>query len=580
MFKRISLLISLTISVTYLLAQSTPQALHRGFAAWEGRSASPKAEVRAVWLTTLNGLDWPKRIANTEPAAQAQREELCRMLDRLQAAGINTVMFQSRVRATTAYPSAIEPWDGAFTGEPGRAPLYDPLQFAIDECHRRGMELHAWVVAFPICKDKVAKKLGKKALPRLRPELCQRCGDQWMMDPGVPGTDDYIAAICSEIVERYAVDGIHLDYIRYPERGISFNDNRTYKKYGKGMDKKAWRSANVDRCVKKIHDAVKRIRPWVKLSCSPVGKYADLPRQSSYGWNARDAVSQDAQAWLEKGWMDMLFPMMYFDGKHFYPFAYDWQENAHGRLVVPGLGIYFLHKREKDWPLSAIQRQMYVVREAGLGGQALFRAKFLDDNVKGLYDFVAQEFYSRPVPVPPMTWADSIAPTMRPMLEVDTVAHSLQLRWQPATDNTPGAPIYYRVYRMPSPDASLSEAYVLSLRVDATSFAYTPVLPEHRYATYAVTAVDAYGNESPPQIASIVGQSEVGNDVVTTSDKLRFHLEQEPEFLLFVDGCGQLVTTRLYNTTVDVSDLAPGFYEVRTLDTKGQSRRVYCFCKR
>lgn len=107
-----------------------------------------------------------------------------------------------------------------------------------------------------------------------------------------------------------------------------------------------------------------------------MGKYSDLSRYSSYGWNARDAVSQDAQRWLRLGWMDMLFPMMYFDGNHYYPFLADWKEHDAGRPVVPGLGIYFLNSREKNWPLLTVQRQMNVARSEGLGGQAFFRTRF------------------------------------------------------------------------------------------------------------------------------------------------------------------------------------------------------------
>ena len=341
-------------------------------------------EVRAAWLTTLMGLDWPSKPATTEAQAELQRRDLCRQLDQLKAAGINMVLFQSRIRSTTAYASDIEPWDGVFTGRPGQRPLYDPLLFAINECHKRDMECHAWVVAFPICKVATAKQLGKRALPALHPELCQRCGDQWMMNPGVPATATYLANVCKEIVTKYAVDGIHLDYIRYPEASIPFNDNATYRRYGQSLNKATWRTQNIDRCVQAIHKAVKEVRPWVKLSCSPVGKYADLSRYSSRGWNARDAVSQDAQRWLREGWMDMLFPMMYFDGDHFYPFLANWKENDFGRPIVPGLGIYFLNEREKNWPLLTIQRQMNVSRDEGLSGQAFFRTRFLLNNEKGL----------------------------------------------------------------------------------------------------------------------------------------------------------------------------------------------------
>ena len=446
-------------------------------------------EVRAVWLTTLMGLDWPSRPAATMQGQQAQRTDLCRMLDRLHEAGINTVLFQARIRATTAYASQIEPWDGAFTGTPGKAPSFDPLQVAVEECHRRGMECHAWVVAFPVCKVGVAKQLGANALPRRHPELCQRCGDQWMMDPGVPGTAPYLASVCREIAERYDVDGIHLDYIRYPEPGIPFNDARTFARYGQGAaSKAAWRAANVDRCVKAVHDAVKAVRPWIKLSCSPVGKYADLARYSSRGWNARDAVSQDAQRWLREGWMDMLFPMMYFDGDHYFPFLADWHENDAGRCVAPGLGIYFLNAREKNWPLVTIQRQMNVARTQGLGGQAFFRAKFLLADEKGLLTWLRTSFYARPALVPPLATPGAVAP-QAPCVRKTAKGLVLTLQWDRVTTATP---VRYNVYRLDSIHGNV----LLSVRQDSTSFTTTLALPALRHSRYVVTAVDAYGNES------------------------------------------------------------------------------------
>ena len=450
-------------------------------------------EVRAAWLTTLSGLDWPRRPARNADEAARQQRELLQILDALQQAGINTVLFQARIRSTTAYPSAIEPWDGAFSGTPGKSPGYDPLQFVTEACHRRGMELHAWVVAFPICKAAVAKQLGKRALPKQHPELCRLCGDQWMMDPGVPGTASYLAAVCKEIAEHYDVDGIHLDYIRYPEPAIPFTDARTYQRYGGGQPKSTWRSANVDRCVQAVHDAVKAVRPWIKLSCSPVGKYADLSRYSSFGWNARDAVHQDAQAWLRKGWMDMLFPMMYFDGVHYYPFLADWKENDAGRPVVPGLGIYFLNSREKNWPLLTVRRQMEVARSQGLGGQAFFRVKFLLDNEKGLLDWLRADFYRTPALVPPMTWADSVPPAA-PAVSQQIDGQTLRLAWSEVADATP---VSYNVYRL---DPTYGDV-LLAKRLRTTSFTTLLGLPALKYSRYVVTAVDAYGNESEPAFA-------------------------------------------------------------------------------
>ena len=151
---------------------------------------SPKREVRAIWLTTIGGLDWPRQKATDASGIRRQQEELCHILDRLQAARFNTVMLQTRVRSTVIYPSAIEPWDECLTGRTGRNPGYDPLQFAIDECHRRGMELHAWVVAIPGHNFKTAAALGSRAMNRRVPNLCLKTDQNWILNPGEPGTAD------------------------------------------------------------------------------------------------------------------------------------------------------------------------------------------------------------------------------------------------------------------------------------------------------------------------------------------------------------------------------------------------------
>lgn len=473
---------------------------------------SPRYEVRAVWLTTLSGLDWPSRPARTEAEAERQKQELRDILDALQTDGINTVLFQTRIRSTVAYPSAIEPWDGAFSGRVGVAPPYDPLAFVIEETHRRGMELHAWVVTFPIVSTAQAKQLGRRALPKKRPELCRLCGDKWMMDPSVPATADYVASICREIVERYDVDGIHLDYVRYPEAGIPWNDAATYRRHGGGKSLADWRRDNVTRVVQAVHDAVKAVRPWVKMSCSPVGKRADLPRQSSYGWNARDAVCQDAATWLRTGLMDMLFPMMYFDGQHFYPFACDWREQCGGRPVVPGLGIYFLSEREKNWPLSVVTRQLSFIRQIGLGGAAYYRSRFLTDDTKGLQRFLRTTYNREPALPPPMTWVDSIAPTV-PQLTAVRRGFTLHFSWTTSVDNasatTTATPVHYNLYRLPAEEgkgvesadsATCQRPTLIARRLTDTHYALTPATPAALHARYAVTAVDAYGNESKAAI--------------------------------------------------------------------------------
>lgn len=502
----IKLLRSCAQQIIFIMTYIFPLSLYTADAqilptSWQ---SSPRHEIRAVWLTTLGGLDWPSRSACTADEALCQQQELCHILDGLQQMGINTIIFQTRIRSTVIYPSHIEPWDGIFSGRPAVAPPYDPLAFAIDEAHKRGMEFHAWIVTIPICSVAQERQLNALALPRRRPELCKKSGDKWFMDPGVPATADYLANICAEVVKEYAVDGIHLDYIRYPEPGITWNDADTYHRYGSGQPLTDWRRSNITHIVERVHETVKGIRPWVKLSCSTVGKYSDLPRQSSYGWNARNAVFQEAQAWLKRGLMDILFPMMYFDGQHFYPFAADWQFNADGHLVVPGLGIYFLDEHEKNWPLSTVTRQLNFIRSLGMGGSAFFRSRFLTNNVKDLRGFLTDAFYSRPVLIPPMTWADSIPPTV-PQLNIRRNTACVELSWTRAEDNAPATPISYNIYRLP-PDTippSLTTAQLIANGIKTTSFIDVPLTQSAACVGYAVTSVDSYGNEC----ALVVGRN-------------------------------------------------------------------------
>ena len=453
---------------------------------------APKYEIRATWLTTLGGMDWPSAKAVSASGIKKQQEELCHILDELQQANFNTVLFQTRLRGDVIYPSQFEPFAESLTGTEGKNPGYDPLRFAIEECHKRGMELHAWIVAIPIGNTRQVRTLGKNALTRKHPSLCKQFNGSWYLDPGNPETDDYLANIVREIVSGYDVDGIHLDYIRYPEQGERFPDQSTYRKYGKKQDLKQWRRNNITRIVRRIYTETKSLKPWVKVSSSPIGKY-----RASQGWNAYDEVYQDAQQWLREGIHDALFPMMYFRGNHFYPFALDWKENKNGRWIVPGLGIYFLHPSELDWKLDEVVRQIYFIRSIGLDGQAYFRTRFLTDNTKGIFDEIKQHFYPLPAVVPPMTWTDSIAPSTPTNPVFISPERGVHLQWTASTDNL--SPVYYRVYASDTyPVDTHNPANLIEARTDSTHYTYVPEVPWQEYLYWAVTAVDRCGNESEP----------------------------------------------------------------------------------
>lgn len=443
---------------------------------------NPKYEVRAVWLTTIGGIDWPHSYAQSERSAEKQKEELRAILDRLQKANINTVLLQTRIRATTIYPSQYEPWDGCLSGFPGKSPGYDALQFAIDECHKRGMEVHAWVVTIPVGKW---NSYGCRQLRKRFPRLIKRIDQDGYMDPEATQTGCYLAEMCREIVQRYDVDGIHLDYIRYPETWKF----RISKDQARG---------NITRIVEKIHQAVKKEKPWVKMSCSPIGKFDDLSRYWSHGWNAYTKVAQDAQAWLKDGLMDELFPMMYFRGDQFFPFAIDWKEHSYGKIIAPGLGIYFLDPKEGKWNISDITSELYHLRNIG-EGHAFFRNKFLLDNHQGVYDFVTAHFNRYPALVPPMTWESNKRPQQPVTLCIEENEGTTTLRWDNSLQYEDGTAIktpsiYNNVYASKEYPVDVHDARNLILtrttrRQLKTRTGNTPTY-------YAVTTTDGFGNES------------------------------------------------------------------------------------
>lgn len=521
--------------------------------------AQPKNEIRATWLTTLGGLDFPSSKASSAAGIQRQKQELCKILDELKQAHINTVLFQTRLRGDVIYPSDIETFAESLTGHEGRNPGYDLLEFATAECHKRGMELHAWIVTIPVGNNRQVKLLGKNSVVKKYPQLCKQYKGSWYLDPGQPGTADYLARLVREIVSRYDIDGIHLDYIRYPERAQQFPDNATFRKYGKGQNLEQWRRDNITRIVRRIYTEVKTLKPWVKVSSSPVGKYADTQRYSSHGWNAYETVYQDAQAWLKEGIHDALFPMMYFPNNHFYPFALDWKENKSNRWVVPGLGIYFLHPKEKNWDAAEIIRQIHFIRKSGLDGEAYFRNRFLLENTKGILSTLKNRFYQTPSFVPPMTWADSIAPSVPDTPVLHETKEGIRLSWSPSTDNST-LPVHYRVYASNFYPVDITQAeHIVETRIDTTCYTTSS-----SQLYWAVTAVDRYGNESQPLYFKTISEESL---------PIWNHLPDLPAggILIIYDATG----TELFRTSdihsQQIQNLAPGFYRTKILTNNGQS---------
>lgn len=526
------------------------------------RMGSPKYEVRAVWLTTIGGLDWPRSLN-----AEQQKRQLCEILDQLKRTNVNTVLFQARIRATTIYPSAYEPFDACLTGHAGRSPGYDPLQFAVEECHRRGMEIHAWMVCIPIGKWNGA---GCRNL-RNGTQPIKKIGEEGFMDPEKEQTARYIADMCEEVTRNYDIDGVHLDYIRYPETWkITVNRNM-------GRE-------HITRIVRTVHERVKALKPWVKLSCSPIGKSDDLSRYSSRGWNAYSRVCQDAQGWLRDGLMDQLYPMMYFKDNNFFPFAIDWAENAHGRTVVSGLGIYFLSPSEGKWVLSDISRQMHVARQVGLG-HAYFRSRFFTDNTKGVYDFAARQFDATPALVPPMTWERQSVPAAPRRIEVSESNGTTVLTWE-----SRGRDLLYNVYASMTCPVDITDARnLIATRLQNNRLSVAKAgLKGGRY--FAVTAMNRFGTESAPAFYGCSPgadeQSSQSLNAFLPTDGNTLQLPPiknilDIKYLVVEDLTGRIVSTRATRLeTIDISTLPEGIYVLRSVNRKGVSHRLGYFVRK
>ncbi len=516
---------------------------------------SPKYEVRAVWLTTLSGLDWPKEKALSSYSIWAQKEELSSLLDHLKSAGINTVLFQTRIRGTLLYPSQIEPWDECLTGKAGASPGYDPLAFAIEECHKRGMEIQAWIVSIPLGKW---NSLGCKTLRSKYPNLVLKVGDEGYINPEASMASTYLARICKEITQSYDIDGIHLDYIRYPETlklKISSYQARE----------------NITSIVREISREVKSIKPWVKISSSPIGKFKNLSRFSSRGWDAYSRGYQDVQSWLKEGIMDQIYPMMYFQGDQYYPFVFNWKDISYGKAVATGIGIYCLTPKEGNWPIEEIMRQMSVARSSGLG-YAFFRAKFLIDNVKGIYDFT-RLFNTYPALVPKILGSKEM-PLSPKHLKVEHTSNYDILSWDKVPDQAGG--VFYNIYASKTypVDVNLSKNLIIP-RYQSTSLSLEKGASN---LFYAVTTLDRYGSESAPIQQVGIGEASKVDFIKNDGKHMLLPLKTsvlDAEYIVIESLQGNIIATRPFRGKyADISKIKDGIYKVSSLNSKNVVHRL------
>jgi len=333
---------------------------------------SPKYEMRAAWVATIGGIDWPPR---TRDAAEQQRA-LVALFDDLHEKNFNAVFFQVRTKGTVFYRSAYEPWAYELSGTPGKDPGWDPLAMAIAEAHKRGMELHAWWnVAKVSGKDNGSSNGSSAQLVRRHPEWLHLFDGEWWLDMGNPDARAYTSACVMELVRAYDIDGIQFDYLRYPGPGI--DDGALFRKYGAGMERDEWRRANITTFVRDLYRVLQIERPRLKVGSTPIGIYSPIAgAQSSF--NGFDGVFQDSRRWLREKIHDYLAPQIYWDigeqkgpnDPDFTALTLDWVRERYGRQVYIGMAPYRENVRKE------LAAEISMTRRLHADGQTYFRSSF------------------------------------------------------------------------------------------------------------------------------------------------------------------------------------------------------------
>jgi uncharacterized lipoprotein YddW (UPF0748 family) len=467
-------------------------------------SAQPKREIRGVWLTTNFALDWPNHPLRTQTDIERQKEDLDRMLDKLKDTGINLVFMQARLRGDVIYPSRIEPVNKYFCQQTS-AVKYDPLAYAIAACRKRGMECHAWLVVYPVGSSRItgARRKGKKTsrtlpVPDRYKDMAKSFKGTLYLDPGHPKTIDYLVNLVKEIVSEYDLDGIHFDYIRYPDNSGKFPDRDTYERYGGGENKADWRRGNINRFVYAVYDMVKSLKPWVQVSSSVVGMYDTLSGVGRRHWTAFHSVYQDPADWLQKGKHDFIVPMMYYADNLFFPFVNDWMARSSGRFVVPGLGLYQMDANEFGWGTDVLLKQIQYSREQRTQGNVFFRARYLSDNKKGICGAISSRFYSTPAILPALTWLSRSLPEVPHRINARKNRNALLLEWDKVSAaNISGTGIFYNVYRSKNFPVNIHDPRnLIAVRLENNSCEIPFDDRSKSGYYYVVTSYDRYHNES------------------------------------------------------------------------------------
>ena len=470
--------------------------------------APPSREFRAMWLASVENIDWPSAPGLD---VEEQRAEYLAWLDLAEELGLNAVIAQVRPTADAFWPSRLEPWSMYLTGTQGQDPGYDPLAFQIEQAHARGLEYHAWFNPYRVAMSE-EPDLVEDHPARQHPQWVWPYGGKLYYDPGLPEVRAFVQDAMMDAVTRYDVDGVHFDDYFYPYvvEGEDYPDQETYAAHSDGSTPiQDWRRGNIDALVREMHERIREEKPWVRFGISPFGIWrnasSDPAGSDTSGSESYEIICADSRRWVREGWVDYINPQIYWEFGHpaadYETLVHWWSDTVEGS----GVGLFIGEAAYK-----AIDGTFEAVTELGdhldltrslpeVGGNVFFSAKSLRDDTVGAVDDLVRRHYDHPALVPVLDSVPGEAPERPTVISARAVEEGVQVRWR-----APGATTL-ALWHLPTAEvgeAELADGRNLVAVVRAERAAGELV---HEGADgsgcYAVTAYDRTWQQSEPSEA-------------------------------------------------------------------------------
>lgn len=466
------------------------------------RLLHPKHEFRGAWIQTVFQEDYRNLTSKQFRTLMSDR------LDRLQAYGINAIVFQVRPEADAFYPSEYEPWSRFLTGQQGLPPDepdFDPMAFLIEACHQRNMEFHAWLNPYRAGTSGTAHLMEGHVYYQY-PEWFVEYNKQLLFDPGVPASRRFICRVVKDIVSRYDVDAIHMDdyFYPYPVAGLPFPDDDSFEQYGRpsgyqSHQRNDWRRNNVNQLVQELKQTIVAVKPWVRFGISPFGIYRnqrnDKKGSRTNGLQNYDDLYADVLLWMEKGWIDYCAPQLYWEIGHQaadYKVLIDWWNDLKsdiplyiGQDVARTMKVYQLKAKMAD------ARKLKQVQ-----GNIFWPANELLWNNGGVADSLRQVYHRYPALIPPYTHLHKGLPEKINHINVKHTDNGALLQWRAYQDsNNPETPSYFVVYRFRRGEKVNINRVDAVFAITRESSCLIPYDQSDPVYTYVVTAVDRFHNE-------------------------------------------------------------------------------------